>query len=64
MSWFNSSNLDKYEKIEEEIDRLENKLSYLENINGIQRGTDKEIENIEREIDKLRLELRCMEAGL
>ena len=64
MSWFNSSNLDKYEKIEEEIDRLENKLSYLENINGVQRGTDKEIENIEREIDKLRLELRCMEVGL
>ena len=64
MSWLNSSNLDKCEKIEEEIDRLENKLSYLENINGVQRGTDKEIENIEREIDKLRLELRCMEAGL
>ena len=64
MSWLNSSNLDKCEKIEEEIDRLENKLSYLENINGIQRGTGKEIENIEREIDKLRLELRCMEAGL
>ena len=64
MSWLNSSNLDKCEKIEEEIDRLENKLSYLENINGVQRGTDKEIENIEMEIDKLRLELRCMEAGL
>ena len=69
MGWFvnlmEGSKSDKYERIQQEIDMLESKLFYLENANGIyQRGTDGEIQDIQREIDKLLLELRCMEAGL
>ena len=69
MGWFmnlmEGSKSDKYDRIEKELESLYRELRYIENINGYHpRGTDREIEDIQNQIDKLELELRCMEAGL
>ena len=63
MGWLFESKSERYERLEMELKMLADRYSRLDNPDDIYYSSEN-LSDLEREMDRIRLELRCMEAGL